>query len=145
MVTIPRQIAAYSDLAAEFQRVLADALALANDQDGLTLADVRTIAVTSSGVFVQVVSGYSSLSGEQKKALVDAALVELIRALKPHIIDSAKALVAVALPWYLRWLPYVIGWLIQLDAVDQLINEIPDISQASYNAWKFFWTKIKKG
>jgi hypothetical protein len=142
MVYVPRSIAAYQDLAASFVAIIDEVKTLAGDSDGLTLLETRAVLVRSAGVFVEIVRGYTAMSGEQKKALVDATLAELLRQLKPHLIKSANTIVAVALPWYLKPLPWLLSFFVKIDVIERLAGEIPVLSQAAYDGLLYVWSRL---
>jgi hypothetical protein len=142
MVFVPRSLAAYQDLAASFVAIVDEAKMLAGDEDGLTLLEIRAIIVRAAAVFVEIVRSYAAMSGEQKKALVDATLAELARQLKPYLIESASTVVAVALPWYLKPLPWLLKFFVKVDVIEQLVGEIPVLSQAAYDGLLYIWSRL---
>lgn len=142
MSAFPLSIAIPADLEAAFLVVLDDAKSRAGDKDGLTIADIVAVRNRAALVFVETMRGYVSMSGAEKKRLVDLALTELLRQLKPYVLDAVGAIFSVAMPWYLKWLPPVVSWFIKADAYDRLVAEIPAISQAAYDGLRFVWSKI---
>jgi hypothetical protein len=116
--------------------------ATAKSADGFTAAEVCDLVVDATASFVTIARGYNDLAGEQKARIVDIAIIAYIRHIAPHVREAAKAMIATTLPWYLKWAPYVLSWIIKIDAVGYLISQVPAIRQAVYETLKAAWNSV---
>jgi hypothetical protein len=133
MITVPPQLAKYPELSA----ALVNAIGLFVDdaKDGITRQEARKMLMQASTIFVGIARNYD-LRGDEKKAIVDLALVILLDAVGGSLIDTAATVIAGLLPWWIGWLPLVIGKVFGVTPqaiVARLADEIPGISQAAYD------------
>lgn len=133
MITVPPQLAKYPELSA----ALVNAIGLFVDdaKDGITRQEARKMLMQASTIFVDIARNYD-LRGDEKKAIVDLALVILLDAVGGSLIDTAATVIAGLLPWWIGWLPLVIGKVFGVTPqaiVARLADEIPGISQAAYD------------
>lgn len=139
MSTVDRSFASYPEILDEVLEAVAYGRSLAADADGLTRQDIRLTIARTAPVLIEILRSYASMTGQQKKALVDAALAEVLLQLEPYLLDTASTIIASLLPWYLAWLPWILSFLIDADIVGQLASEIPGISQSVYDGLKSIW------
>jgi hypothetical protein len=144
MAIADQSFASYPEVLEEVRAAVAYGRSLAADADGLSRQDLRSIVARSAPVLIEILRGYESMKKQQKKAIVDAALAEVLLQLKPYLIDTAAAIIASLLPWYLAWLPWVLSLLIDVDIVGRLSAEIPGISQAVFDGLKSIWSRSSK-
>ena len=146
MSTFDRSFAfvSYPEILDEVRAAVAYGRSLAADNDGITRQDVRSIFARTAPVLIEILRDYGSMTGQQKKAIVDAALAEVLLQLKPYLLDTASTVIASLLPWYLAWLPWVLSFLIDADIVGRLAAEIPRMSQDAYDGLKSVWSRSQK-
>lgn len=141
ILTIPSALNGYPELQQAVIQLAGQAVD-AFDDEIITYEEAKSFLFKVAPILIEITRSYKTLSGEQKKGLVDAALAYIVKAIEPRVAGTIFTMASAALPWYARAAVWLLSFLINSNVFDALANEIPRISQSAYDGLLQVWSKL---
>lgn len=141
ILTIPTELNGYPEL----QKAVVDLTAQAFDafdDEIITYDEAKRFLYAGAPVLITIARSYKTLTGEQKKELVDKALVYLVMAIEPKVAGAVYELALATLPWYARIGVWLLSFLVKSKVFAALAEEVPRISQTAYDGAVQVWSKL---